>query len=154
MEYTKEDIENLANFRAMLLSMLVEGIEFTKNSDEEVITKIDWFFKMEDTKNITTQVIEESTGAYSAILFQNNEDTVLVGKALNGKLNFYTTDGIQDTLDDYEKDDYGDDYPNALKDIGVTMLFVVQALHSNSIEYNLPTEISTETQSPDEDWAV
>lgn len=154
MDYTKEDIENLANFRAMLLSMLVEGVEYNAETDEEVITKIDWFFKMNDTQNLHTQVIEETSGAYTAILFQNETDTVLVGKAKDKKLTFYTTNGIQESLDDFEKNGDEDEYPSTLKDIGVTMLFVIQALHSNSIEYNLPTEISTETESPDDDWAV
>ena len=153
MEFTKEDIENLANFRAMLLSMLVEGVEYTGFTDEEVITKIDWFFKMHDTQGLTTQVIEESTGKFTAILFQNATDTVLVAKAKGSKLDFFTTGSIQDMLDEYEKSDESD-YPNVLKDIGITMLFLVQALHSNQIEYNLPTEISTETEIPDDDWAV
>lgn len=152
MEYTKEEIHELAKFRAMLLSMLVEGIEYQED-DESVITKIDWFFKMNDTQNLTTQVIEESTGAYSAIIFQNDVDTVLIAKADQGKITFYTTTGIQDMLAELESEN-ADPENNILKDIGVTMLFVIQALHSNGIVYNLPTEISTETESPDDDWAV
>lgn len=153
MEFTKEDIENLANFRSMLLSMLVEGVEYTGFTDEDVITKIDWFFKMHDTQELTTQVVEESTGKFTAILFQNSIDTVLIAKAKDGKLDFFTTTSIQDMLDEFEKSEE-EGYPNILKDIGVTMLFLIQALHSNQIEYNLPTEISTETEIPDEDWAV
>ena len=152
-EYTEEEIKQLASFRAMLLSMLVEGVELQGGTDEEILTKIDWFYKMQDTGAFHTQLIEESAGKFNALTFCNDTTTLLVGKLKDGKFEFFTTLGIQEILDQHEETTE-DGNPQILIDIGSCLLFFVQALHANNIEYNLPTEISTETEMPDDDWAV
>ena len=152
------DIKDLAAFRAKLLAMLTEGIEISgENSAEEIASKIEWFFKMNDTKNITCAYVV-TVERNHALLFENLQQVVLIAKVEKNQLTFLTTQEMKTIASNAETDGLDKDGTQNMIDMGVTMLYLVHALHTNNIVYNLKTQVSSHDLKDDDinedDWAI
>jgi hypothetical protein len=155
-DMSADELRELAEFRARLLAMLTEGAELhTDEDDETVSSKLAWFFKMNETDVYEAHLAEDESSKQTVIQFENGARPILISRLQNKKLDFFTTQDVQNELHAFEKD-HPEDYPSVMLDIGKLMLFVVQALHSHGIGYNLPTEInsSPEVDEDDDSWAL
>lgn len=157
---SNSNIKELASFRAMLLMALTEGLVLeTDDTDEEIQTKIDWWFKSNDTNSIFTQIKPGLGPELTMMIFSNESSEILFSNIADKKLEFYITKETKKDLNEFEKEDILSDaeYHQQMVDLGSTVLFVIRALHDLDIKYSVTPEVTDqfeEDEISEDDWGV
>ena len=158
---SNDHLKELASFRAMLLGALTEGLVLeTEDNDEEIAAKLDWWFKMNETGNVTSAILEHpDTNKLSVLSMQNDTAILMFGKIENKKVEFFITKETKEDMNTFEASDIlaDDDYKQQMVDFGTCILFVIRALSENGIQFSVTPELTDENienEIDEDDWGV